>query len=353
MKKQTLFVIAMILSFLQLQATVRTVSNHVAGGAQYNTLAAAYNAAVNGDTLLIEGTGTVYMPAFGFCGRWAKSLVVIGAGFNPQTASGAKTMIGNTDCYGTFRMNGSGSGSKFYGIEFTNIVEFEGSISNVLFEQCKFNVSVNMFDNPMYNIAFKNCVFDRNNADCILVPPSSGASISMLNCVVDGRIYGYANANVSLIVDRCLFLMTTNDIFFNCISPFVSNSIFMNTAAIANAGTTGGTWNNNMARLSATLPIAGGSGVGNIINTNPLFVNYTLGTNYVNTHDYALQPGSPAIGTGAGGDDIGVHGGLSGFSETGEPLIAPVMRSMMILNTTVAPAGTLNVEVTAGKPNDD
>ena len=45
------------------------------------------------------------------------------------------------------------------------------------------------------------------------------------------------------------------------------------------------------------------------------------------------------------GTDIGVHGGNSGFSRFGEVLHNPIVRSMNIQNTTVAPGGSLDVDV--------
>ncbi|HJW30299.1 MAG TPA: hypothetical protein VJ508_13800, partial [Saprospiraceae bacterium] len=70
-------------------ATVRTVSNHPLGGSQFATLDAAYNAAVNGDTLLLEGTNLIYTKA----SAWAKALVVIGQGINTSKTNFKKTII--------------------------------------------------------------------------------------------------------------------------------------------------------------------------------------------------------------------------------------------------------------------
>jgi hypothetical protein len=63
-----------------------------------------------------------------------------------------------------------------------------------------------------------------------------------------------------------------------------------------------------------------------------------------------VQAGSVAIGNGSDLTDIGVHGGTSNFNESGEVLIAPIMRLLVINNTNVQPNGTLNVQVNATKP---
>ena len=80
MKKSILLLAAIASIASATHANVLTVSNDLAGGSQYSTLLGAYSIALSGDTLLIEGTNTVYQaPA-----PWAKQLVVIGIGFNPN-----------------------------------------------------------------------------------------------------------------------------------------------------------------------------------------------------------------------------------------------------------------------------
>ncbi|HJW29957.1 MAG TPA: hypothetical protein VJ508_12035, partial [Saprospiraceae bacterium] len=173
------------------------------------------------------------------------------------------------------------------------------------------------------------------------------------NCIFDGYMNGLNNINNTILVDHCLFLRTNGEAFIDLLTPSVTNSIFMNYTSVANAGTTGGTFFNNIARLAATLPPAGNSGSGNLSSTNPNFVTYTLDAFYSTSHDYHLQAGSPAIGTASDATDIGIHGGTSKFDETGEALIAPVMRDMQVINTTVLPNATLNVNISASKPNDN
>ena len=98
------------------------------------------------------------------------------------------------------------------------------------------------------------------------------------------------------------------------------------------------------------MPPSGATGTGNLNNTDPSFVNVPFNTNYSTTHDYHLQSGSPAIGTGLNGSDIGPHGSGTNFSESGEVLIAPIVRS---LSTSVGAGGTLNINVNATVPNSN
>jgi hypothetical protein len=174
-------------------------------------------------------------------------------------------------------------------------------------------------------------------------------SVAIFNCVFDGRIVGSNNSLNVLMVDHNLFLSNSNA-FENVNTATISNSIFMN---VYPTSTTNCTYMNNICRVAGTLPPAGNSGSSNIENSDPLLVSYTINSFYNPVHDYDIQAGSPCALAGADGTDIGVHGGTSKFSEYGEPLIAPVMRSVVITTPVVAPNGTLNVDVTASKPAEE
>lgn len=353
MKKQLFILIVLIISVLRVQATVRTVSNHPSGGAQYSTLAAAYAAASNGDTLILEGTDITYQPNFGTGVAWAKSLVVIGAGFNPETSSGKNSRISSSGGYTVLFMSSGSSGSKFYGIEFTNAFDITESTSNIVFEDCKFNYYFDLTSVSFTNVTFYNCIIDYDSYDFFTSNGSTVASLTFMNCVFDCAIDGGNYPSIVLTFDHCIFLKTSGYVFNNVVSPIVLSSIFMNVSTVANSYTTGGTFNNNIARLASVLPPVGCGGSGNITLTDPLFTTYTLGSYYSNSFDFALQAASPGNDAGADGTDIGVHGGASTFSETGEPLIIPVIRSMTVSTAAVESGGTINITVTAGKPNVD
>lgn len=336
-------------------ATVRTLSNHPAGGAQYTNLQAAYGASSNGDTLLIEGTDIEYV--LGSCGSfWSKSLTVIGIGFNPSKQIPKRTKIRHTDCYSVFYIGSGGSGSSFYGIEFPNPVHVNsGPLNNILFENCKFNAYFNFECNSTTNFAFRNCIFDANNALNLNFGNCTVSATGIVsNCVFDGFIEGNNSTLAAVNFEHCLFLSTGGtQIFNNVWYAQVLNNIFMNRFP---AGTFNSNYQNNLCAVAGTFPPSpanGNTASGNIENTNPLFVNYTTGSLYSNLHDYDVQAGSTAINAATNGTDIGVHGGYTIFSESGETLINPIVRAMSILNSTVAPNGTLSVQLHATKPSEN
>ena len=337
-----------LLSVSVTNATVRTVSNDPNGGAQFSSLLNAYNASTNGDTLLMEGTNIAYT----FGGEWIKSLVVIGIGFNPQKANPRLTFI--TTLTMNSNVNSGGNGSRFYGIEFTTVTVGAGaSIANLLFENCSF------YDNFRFptqfntqtasNIVLRNCIFKQQNNSNINFSPGQILMTGVLvtNCIFNGYLNGNSNTVSTPIIDHCIFLINDGStVLRNFTNATFTNNIFMNSASLHSGSSN--TFISCISRLGG-IPTGAGN-TGNFNNTNPNFVNYTLGSFYSTPHNYQVQAGSVAIGAGSDLTDIGVHGGNSNFNESGEVLIAPIMRLLIINNQNVQPNGTLNVQVNATKP---
>ena len=265
-------------------ATVRTVSNDPVGGSQFNSLLAGYNASSNGDTLLVEGTNINY--SHDNQADWNKNLVVIGIGFNPQKQSPRRTLFFNfySCCEGVFRITSGGSGSRFYGISFVNEVRIGGGgVSNLTFENCRFDASFRTNDNTVSNFTWRNCVFNNDNGENLDLANSTTPFVSNMlvsNCVFDGYIDGATNQFITLLVDHCLFLgsSTFNQLHF----AIIQNSIFMNAFP---GGTTNSSFTKNICRVAGTFPPIGGGGnsaAGNLEATNPNFVTYTNNEFYSN-----------------------------------------------------------------------
>ena len=125
--------------------------------------------------------------------------------------------------------------------------------------------------------------------------------------------------------------------------------------ALSPFNTTNTTLTNNLSRLNTVYPPTGtgNTASGNISNANPNFTTYTVNTNYSTSYNFTLMAGSPAIGTGLGASDIGPHGSTTNFSEKGEVLIVPIIRSLSVSNPNIAPNGTLNIQINAAKPTDN
>ena len=99
-----------------------------------------------------------------------------------------------------------------------------------------------------------------------------------------------------------------------------------------------------------TLPPAGNSGSGNVSDADPSFTTYNpTPVNHSWGHDYTLQAGSQAIGTGTSGTDIGIGGGAVSSFDGNLPHTprGPVVTSLNLPVTAVAVGGTLQINVSA------
>jgi len=341
MKNLTLLYILIFIA-IETNATVRTVAG--GGGGQYSDFNAAYNASSNGDTLMLEPfSGSYYAVDI------HKSLTFIGVGYNPQKSTSTRSVINPANlCCGWVLMSTATSGSKFFGIEFSSgfvLSSGNGTVNNILFENCK--IPSISFGNSwgFNNITFRNCIFEGNDVTNMEVLSMSNGLVSNIlvtNCVFDGRITGNFNSPTNFLVEHCVFLSSITPLF-NIVNLTIQNSIFMNCTSIQTASPN--VYTNNIIRLSPwSAP--------NIGNTDPGFVSYSPGSFYSSSFDFNVTHSSAITGA-TDGTQIGVNGGTSKFNESGEPLIIPIVRSLQINNTSVAPAGTINVKVKASKPNDN
>ena len=186
-------------------ATVLTVSN--LGGSQYANIYDAYNAAVNTDTLMVEGSATTYAQnSF----LWSKQLVVIGSGINSNKQNFVPTYFGNfSNNAGCFLFGTGGEGSIFYGITFISTIN-PGNIVSIQFEDCLFNARVGVDNTNITNWSFKNCVFAPHDADNFYFNGCTITNLSISNCIFNGWLHNYNYYIASnFIIDHCLFLTLT------------------------------------------------------------------------------------------------------------------------------------------------
>ncbi len=335
-------------------AKVWTVSNDATRPAQFTTIAAAVTAASPGDTLRVAGSLTPYgVPTLYF------PLVFIGEGAN--NPNGNKTMFGTTELSRLNSSLGSG-GSKFYGIEISSVQinpSFAGStesqriLENFTFERCNLPggmilyINHNLGPNTIKNILIRNCLINQN----VNFSGSSGTLMGMIftNCIFDGSnvFFGGSVLNGNLIIRNSLFLNSTSARFNSMNGIIVENCIFYKAEP---TGTINSVFNNNITYLcnAPTIPYGSNVGSGNLIGVNPLFINYPpLGANFAWSHNYGLQPGSPGIGTGSNGSNIGLTGGNAPINNIPGNSRIPVVTGLTLPTASVPVGGTLEVNIQA------
>lgn len=358
MKKLLTFlsVIALFLMTNTANATTYTVSNDANRPAQFTGLQAAVDSASAGDTILITGSATSYGTATLY-----KPLVLIGESFS-TTSGFARTLIQTLNLY---RLNSSlsSSGSSIQGILLNGNVDINGNFSgattgqegldNIEFERCYFNGDFFVTDaNGTYsNILLKNCVFDFR----VWITENNLSNFLFQNCVFTGAtLYGSGSGtggsdtyNGNLVIRNSMFLNKTSSTFSDFSGAVIENCIFYKAEP---QGATNSTFNNNLTYLNNdnTIPYTSNVGSGNIIGSDPMLNNYPqLGGAWSTSHNYALLPGSPAIGTGTNGTDIGLNGGS--LPVTNIPLTPknPAVTSLVIPQTSVPVGGTLQIQIQA------
>jgi len=321
---RTLTLTIVFLAFnLALSAKVIRVNPTPNSGAQYSTLQAAHDATstLNGDTLYLEGS------TYGAGGlSLSKKLTIIGNGYflgeNPQTQFNLSpsNINGGVYCY-----TGS-EGSSFTGCSFT---------TGVYIYTNNLNFSRNHFYTGNYGIYPQaNCsdiVIHSNyfNGSYAIYFPYNHSNILAVNNFFAG--YVSTSSNFSGIFANNIFAYPATIYNSTLVNNIALHSMSMTnclyTYNIGNS-TQFGNQNGNQQNVAQTSLFVGASG------------NSTDG-------QWKLKTGSPAIGAGEGGTDIGIYGGEMPYTLSGMPPI-PAIYS---LDSQSLPTNTLNVTIKAKSHN--
>ena len=358
MKRKVFGVLAcMGLTFLG-HAKVLTVSNNVASPGQYTVLQTACDAAASNDTIYIHGSESSYGDV-----NITKPLVLIGTGVNAQKRFKFSSSISTISIGWNASTTQNGGGSKIFGLDINTfyINDSPGSvgIKNVLIQRNRIRyISVTGY-RVATNININNNVLGGATIN--------GKSVYLKNNVILGGVQGGEKDFVGTLV------VAHNVIYSSCYMARASvyNNIFYSSSSevFQNCQYTSITRNLVIGKINytnANIVFGTNTGGENILNEDPLFVDVNTNLqNYSYTEpttgpfvDYHLSAGSPAIGAGIGGVDLGIYGGdtpfFEGTSEDGRnryfPMPAiPVMLDMNIVNSSVLKNGKIKVEFKARK----
>lgn len=360
MKKATTLFILAFFAAIAANAKVWTVS-YDSRPAQFTSIQIAHDTASAGDTILINGYTQDDLTI-------TKSITIIGETISGATSgSNQRSRIDNL----YLRRINSYTGAndvRIYGLEFDYIdisPVFSGAqagqqvFDNVLFERC--NIEDAYFATSLSysysNFTFRNCRIDNVLGG---LGYSSFSNILITNCVVDGYFSGYTSTtgygvNGNVVIRNTTFIDRTSTYCFSYLEgAIIENCIFYRSEP---TGCTGCTFNNNLTYLclNNTLPPAAWSsslpnvGSGNIQNADPLWTAYpALGDQpWSSNHNYAPQSGSPAIGTGTNGTNIGLTGGNAPVDNIPTHPKTPEVIEIDIPVSSVPAGGTLQINLKA------
>lgn len=318
----------MALSFTCAQNVI-TVDNNSTNAADYNSLQTAINAASSGDILYVQQSNLSYGDI-----NVTKPLTIIGRSHNETNYV---TQLGN--------LNIRSSNVVVRGLVVGQLIiqaATNTAISNIQVKECRSGLVMMGANYPVSNV-----VLQGNRFEDRLHQYTNATNIMVMNNFITGEIRSYQPQT---------FLFTQNIVYGGALYNLgdangilqVSNSMFF-----------GGYWQ------GSTIPTSGRYKVQNCLTWNDTYGTYVFGAsenpansvencilstnpgleNYLTLDGLELAAGSPAIGAGFGGEDLGVYYNYD-FSPEGNPIGYPTI-TIDSAPSSVAAGGDLNITVTA------
>lgn len=353
MKK--LILLLSIFITISASAGVITCSNNPNSPGQYTSLQDAIDNANANDTILVHGSSTHY----GTVTNNSKALTIIGAGVN--NPNGLNTEV-NYIYFSRISSTISASGSKLIGFRVINGLVLNPnygtntanrSISNIEIERC--HLGYISFDGASTVTNYSDITIKNNILGIVTFGQGIISNIKVLNNIFSGNGI-HQNAHT----DNSDILIANNLFINNNIRTFetppgltsnpgmtVSNNIFYNCAPNGNCYNCSFSNNISYQNVNDTLVGSnniGATGGGNLLGQDPMFVNYPIiGGAFNYSYDFHLQSGSPGIGAGTDGTDIGIYGGAAPFEVGANPAIPQMQEITTPIGSTVSKGTNLNV----------
>lgn len=316
------------------QAALWRVNNNFGIAANFNNPQSAHNAASNGDTIYIESSASNYSSL-----NCTKQLVWIGTGyFIDPSVIGHNTGLQfhtNPSTIYSVALNSGAANSVFMGL---NVSNFYISTNNITISRCLigsiefYATSANLTSNFTLNQSFVTssiAPYGYNPGN------SNSTGYAFTNNVILGSLSLPSNYLGVIVNSNYLYQLST-------LSFVVSNNI-INSFGISLFGVYASNVYNNLFLVNTNSNYVGINGnifsssnpysAGNAIFTAPVVGAYDSWT--------ALKPGSPAIGAGLNGIDIGPRGGATPYRLSGIPNV-PTISQFLFRST---PSNTLPVTI--------
>ena len=317
-----LFVLAFVACHLGQAQTIRRVNNsglNVTGVNVYTTLQAAHDAASSGDLIYLEPTDISYGNLI--CVR---PLTIIGNGYflteNPTLQLDKRESV-----VGTVYFNNGSAGSRITGCDINNMYI---SASNITVERNNISSTTYFgYANTIGYTTVSNIIFRQNYVTSqVYIYPTSTTTVSNVN--ITNNIFNTGDIRSSGQYPRMNNILISNNVIGSITSPTSQYIIDVDNAVIKNniltyTGTgVNFTPRNNAYSYNISGNAAFGTANGNQQNIAPsaLFVGGTASTDGA----FQLRTGSPAIGTGESGTDVGAFGGILPYRIAGIPNVPSI-----------------------------
>ena len=347
----------------------------------FPTIQAAVDAAAPGDVVQVQPSPTAYGTAY----IRVKNLTLMGIGFNVDKETPLSSIMGNIYLTNNAANDSDADDVIIKGLQFGYLYPGINTgpafvLSNALIYNCSFTGITGTWGySEVDGLEMRDCYLSggisfwavirnslfRNNliiGDTYLY--SSAFDTSFANNLLYGGINIVTESGSITILNNNFIGATGSETAFLSKLKYVmvANNIFYgSTPSIAVGGSFStefrfNTFSHNLVYATGddTMPPTGGvdgtenNGLNNII-ANPNFVNGAVSNTWSAAYDFTLQAGSPAIGAGSDGLDIGIYGGTYPFPDTNFVLKTTDAPVIQILNTSgvINPGDDLPVRIKA------
>ncbi len=312
-------------------ATILRVNNTgISGTNIYADLDVAYTAAVAGDIIQVEPSGTAYTGI-----TVAKNVTIVGPGyFLAATENPGLQANPLTATVGNINIAAGGEGAYIAGL---TVSSFQNRASNVTIQRCR--VTSVIYPNatspavPLTNVTIQQCYLESSG----LAVYASGALDNMLitNNIFEGSASFPTNWNGGFFQNVVVGYVTMSNFF-------ITNNYFGYTSAYAQLNGRGNTITYNLS-ADTTFPTTNGNQAG--IVQSAVFVLAPGATQF--DAWYVLKTGTnPARATGSGGVDIGAFGGSAPYKLGGLPNIPAIYQQTQTIS-----GNSLNVNLSTRANN--
>ncbi len=299
--------------------TIRRVNNtgtNVTGVNVYTTLQAAHDAASAGDIIYLEPSSISYGDL-----TCVRPLTIIGNGYFLQQNTGLQLDTREV-IVGALYFNGGSAGSRITGCNINGGTYI--SASNVTVERNNITTTYIGYNGGYTTVS--GIIFRQNYVvGTLYLYPAGNTNVSNVN--ITNNIFATASIATSGQFTRMSNILISNNVIGTLAGTSqyaieVDNAVIKNNILTYTGTGTGFTPRNNAYGYNISGNVAFGTANGSQQNVSPanLFVSGTASTDGA----YQLRTGSPAIGTGESGIDVGAFGGGVPYRLSGIPNVPTI-----------------------------
>ncbi len=320
--RKLIYMLALLLIANYANATIRTLNNNTPSPGQYTNWAAAQAASTAGDTIYVSGNNLV---SYGNITVTQNNLKIIGTGYYPSGQNSNVAFFNSITVQVPL--------TTIDGIRASTITyDYASATGTLIIQHCQVGL-IEVEDVPFSpELRLDKNVIGGTLNYAMHIKFGTGSSSYLSgdwnNNIFIGNIHFDNNGLSGNLIGNNIFKQTGSFYVIEgsfSLGTFTSN-ILVNYGGFSLAVTTANCLNNCIYAVNhpsfTNLP----NDASTTIVGNPMFVNICIPCGNTFGGDYHLLPGSPCIGTGFFGTDMGVYGGVQGnyFAQRGEPFIAHV-----------------------------